>query len=202
MSKPFEEELKDILSKRTGTDKGASFGSIVREAKAFDTDDEYLELCKSAELFPEGKGKAGDGSDELQKDRILIFKGSDETVDRYGDIVRVAGWKLDSYKTNPVFLLHHDTRSLPVGRTLKVWKARGIGDSPNGVALMFKVYFPPASVSVESDSAYKLFKAKILNATSVGFGVIKMNNPASDEERKTLGLGKWGVEFLEQELWE
>lgn len=202
-----DKKLEELLKARNAdgdvSQKGiASYGTILRDTMSNIDDEEYEELCKSVSMAKEGEGKAGDGSDEIIRDRILTFKGSDETVDRYGDIVRVDGWKLDAYKMNPVFLLHHDQRSVPVGRTLKVWKAKGLSDSPNGKALLFRVYFPTAEVSADSDVAFKLFKAKILNATSVGFRAKKYNDPTSPEERKSIGLGPYGVEFIEQELYE
>ena len=42
------------------------------------------------------------GIDEAN--RTIEFVASTEAVDRYGDVIRVAGWKLDAYKKNPVFL--------------------------------------------------------------------------------------------------
>src|SRR5436190_9724609 len=38
---------------------------------------------------------------------ILEFVASDETLDRYDEIVMASGWKLDSYRRNPVFQNAH-----------------------------------------------------------------------------------------------
>lgn len=40
-------------------------------------------------------------------DETYSFVASDETADRYGDIVRVAGWDLANYKRNPIVLFQH-----------------------------------------------------------------------------------------------
>lgn len=169
------------------------------------SDEEYLELCTENKMVSDGSHlpetereeyiKTIKSSDNvMQKDRILTFIGSNETVDRHGDIVRVAGWDTKDYKKNPVFLWGHDYYNAPIGRAVKVWKTAD--------ALMFRIYFPEAEVSEQSDKVFKLYKAGILSAVSVGFMPTKANYPDSDEERKQLGLGTYGVEFLEQKLWE
>jgi hypothetical protein len=38
---------------------------------------------------------------------ILDFVSSDETLDRYSEIISVSGWRLDSYQRNPVFQNSH-----------------------------------------------------------------------------------------------
>src|SRR6516162_6313043 len=37
----------------------------------------------------------------------LEFVSSDETLDRYSEIISVSGWRLDSYRRNPVFQNAH-----------------------------------------------------------------------------------------------
>src|SRR6266446_1394520 len=37
----------------------------------------------------------------------LDFTSSDETLDRYGEIIQATGWKLSSYQRNPVFQNAH-----------------------------------------------------------------------------------------------
>ncbi len=41
--------------------------------------------------------------DATEDDRTIRFVASDETVDRYGDVVSVEGWQLANYKKNPQF---------------------------------------------------------------------------------------------------
>ena len=55
-----------------------------------------------------------------EKQRQISYLVSDETVDRMGDIIKVGGWDLKSYKQNPVVLWSHDgSRVPPIGRS--VW---------------------------------------------------------------------------------
>jgi HK97 family phage prohead protease len=138
----------------------------------------------------------------MDQTRIIVFRGSDETADRSGDIIRVAGWDLTEYKKNPVFLWGHDYSKAPVGRTVKVWKENNDSGAKNGKSLMFAVYFPTAEENAESDSVFKLYKAKLLSSVSVGFMPVEMNYPQSQEEREKMGLGKYGVEYKKQMLWE
>jgi hypothetical protein len=67
---------------------------------------------------------------------------------------------------------------------------------------MFQVHFAKKETSSESDNIFKLFKSGILNATSVGFMPLAANQPKDENEREALGLGKYGVEFTKQNLWE
>ena len=65
----------------------------------------------------------------------MTFVASTEEVDRHGDVVSVAGWKLDAYRKNPVFLWAHDYARPAIGRATQVWTAsseagRGAGHGP------------------------------------------------------------------------
>ena len=42
------------------------------------------------------------------KDDIYRFIGSDETIDRDGEIIKVDGWDLEPYKNNSVIMWHTD----------------------------------------------------------------------------------------------
>ena len=94
-------------------------------------------------------------------DRTLTFVGSDESIDRDNEKILLSAWDLKNYKTNPVILLNHNSKDLPIAKTIKVWKSKE--------QLKFKVKFPEAEVSSLGDSVYKLCKSGYLSATSVGF---------------------------------
>lgn len=93
--------------------------------------------------------------------RTIEFVGSDETVDRYGDIVAVDGWDLEDYRRNPVILYGHDYMGKPIGKALEV--------GPKDGKLIFRVQFATAEESPEADQVYRLIKGGYLQATSVGF---------------------------------
>src|SRR6266404_3685897 len=48
-----------------------------------------------------------DTSDPTDSSDTLDFVSSDETLDRYGEIILAAGWKLSTYHRNPVFQNAH-----------------------------------------------------------------------------------------------
>jgi len=127
-----------------------------------------------------------------EKNRILTLVASTEAVDRYGDIIRVKGWKLANYMKNPVFLWGHRSSDPPIGRSVRVWT------ETNPPALVHDIQFATKDVYPFADTIYKLYKGKFLNATSVGFMPLSEPTPAYDEEGNLTG----GQEFTNQELLE
>ena len=51
----------------------------------------------------------------VASDGGLEFVLSDDTVDRYGDVIEAAGWVLTSFKKNPIALFGHRS-DFPIGR--------------------------------------------------------------------------------------
>jgi len=132
--------------------------------------------------------------------RLLTIVGTDETVDRYGDIVRVKGWSLENYIKNPVFLWAHDYRHVPIGAAVKVVR------KSNPKRMIFTNRFPIEGVWPFADMILQLFNEKILNASSVGFIpfswedlVTEMEIPKGKEKEKKEIHGR---EFTFQELLE
>ena len=99
--------------------------------------------------------------DILPDTRTIKFLGSDETVDRHGDIVRANGWELQNYLKNPVFLWGHQHRTPPVGKSLAT--------EINGTRLQFDIQFAPKDVHPLADTVYQLYRGGFLKSTSVGF---------------------------------
>lgn len=132
---------------------------------------------------------SGDGSA-----RIMRFVASDESVDRYGDIIRADGWDLSHFKNNPVLLFGHDSRSVPIGRVPEI--------AVEGSRLIATTEFRPEGESADADDVYNALKGGFLNAVSVGFLPTKKPNYiwADDDPEHE----KWptGYEFVGQELLE
>ena len=97
---------------------------------------------------------------EDEESKVLTFKGSDETLDRYGEVMTVNGWDLKWYKKNPVFLWAHDSHSLPIGKAIKVKKEED--------GLMFDIEFAVKEYPF-AETVYKMYKGGYMNAVSVGF---------------------------------
>ncbi len=132
----------------------------------------------------------------------MTFVASTEEVDRHGDVVSVAGWKLDAYRKNPVFLWAHDYARPAIGRATQVWTASsreagsGAGGGPALMsgALLVKVEFAPTSFAQEVAA---LYQGGYQKGVSVGF------RPLRYEERRHPQTGKFlGIRFTEQVLLE
>ena len=131
--------------------------------------------------------------------RQLSMKGSDETTDRDGDIISVAGWDLNWFLKNPVFLWSHQysgPESVPLARAIKVVKRR----SPSA-SLDFVMQFPTEGINPFADMILALDQEKIINASSVGFIPREwepVDGNKDDMDRYYYGPKK----FLKQELLE
>lgn len=126
--------------------------------------------------------------------RVLRFIWSTEVVNRQGDIVRSSGWDTSSFARNPIALYQHDSYA-PLGTSPL------FGVNAAAKNLWGDIAFAPAGTSPEIDARWKLAKAGVLRAVSVGFMPLTWEDPQG-EDRKKLGLGRFGVVYTKQELLE
>ncbi len=130
--------------------------------------------------------------------RVVEHVITDETKDRYGDIVRAKGADVNNFKKNPVILFGHNYTDFPIGKSIKVWV-----DKDNKNVKSWGLYFDKrVDETGRSSVAFKFITAGGLPAVSVGFMPTKINRPKSKEEREKIGLGEYGVEFTGWELLE
>ena len=101
--------------------------------------------------------------DVVDDERTATFVASDETVDRYGDIVSVKGWDLTNFRRNPSFPVDAFSQYQPIGQVKKI----GVEDDK----LLATVRFFDAGDSKTADDLWKLVKKRKLRAVSVGFTV-------------------------------
>lgn len=141
--------------------------------------------------------KAGVEYQNGYEGRIVQFKYTDGTVDRYGDKILAKGVKLDKYKTNPIILGFHDSHTFPIGASLKVWYEKS-DDSIKGWVLFLD---DRVDKSGFADSMFRMVKAGIVKTGSIGFIPTKFRRP-DEEERTKLGIGEYGYLFEEIELLE
>lgn len=123
-----------------------------------------------------------------EDDRTARFVASDESTDRYGDIVMASGWDVSDFKNNPQFLFGHKSHQLPIGRVTNTWT--------KGSAFMADVEFTPLGLDDFADKCFRYLKLKFLRAVSVGFMPISREPMYDDEGRYT------GTKFLKQALLE
>jgi HK97 family phage major capsid protein/HK97 family phage prohead protease len=113
----------------------------------------------------------------------LEFVLSDDTKDRYGDVIDPKGWVLDNFKKNPIALFNHNS-NFPIGR----WENVRV----QGGKLIGKLKLAAKGTSDRIDELLSLVEQGILRAVSVGFQPI---------EREALKDNS-GILFKRQELLE
>ena len=116
---------------------------------------------------------------------ILDFIASTATLDRYHEIIEPAGWRLDSYRKNPVFQNAHNYGDIlfTLGRAVST-EVRNIEGRQ---ALFQRIQFA-TEVNPVARIAYGLYKGGFLNAVSVGFIPLRWED----------GKGERGAESEEQ----
>jgi HK97 family phage prohead protease len=124
-----------------------------------------------------------------EESRVVRFIASTEDVDRDNEKVLSTGWKLDSYKKNPVVLWAHNYTELPIGRA-DVWIDK------DAKALMADITFAEMEQNSKADSVFKMVKSGVLNAVSVGFSPNMKKAKFGQTEKEP------SITFEEQELLE
>jgi phage head maturation protease len=110
------------------------------------------------------------GGEPPEKGALLDFIASTATLDRYHEIIEPAGWRLDSYRRNPVFQNAHNYGDIlfTLGKAVST-EVRAVG---SGQALCQRIEFA-TEVNPVARIAYGLYKGGFLNAVSVGFIPLK-----------------------------
>ena len=121
--------------------------------------------------------------------RRVRFVASDETVDRYGDIIRANGWQLDNFRKNPVLLFSHQSRQLPVGKVDPI--------AVEGTRLIAHAEFTPEGMNDFADTVFAMVDGGFMKAVSVGFMPLASPNPIFDPDGSFTGF-----EYVAQELLE
>jgi HK97 family phage prohead protease len=93
-----------------------------------------------------------------EKEQIVHVIASTGVVDRHGESVNPNGWLLENYLKNPVVLIAHDYRSLPIGKVTKVWVENE----------ELHAYIQIADTEAGQEVFYLISKG-FLNTVSVGF---------------------------------
>lgn len=120
-------------------------------------------------------------------DRIIRYKFSENSVDRYNDVILSGAWQLTKFLQNPVFLWAHDTKQPPIGRVADIGEFGGI--LSGSVEYMTRDQYPLA------DTVFEMVKNGFLNAVSVGFVPLKWK-PSNDRTRQG-GMDFEQVDLLE-----
>ena len=127
------------------------------------------------------------GSESHDLPSVLDFIASDETLDRYDEIISASGWQLANYRRNPVFQNAHQYGDVifTLGKAL-------ITEVRDG-RLYQRIQFA-TDVNPMARIAYGLYRGKFLNAVSVGFIPVRWENGSAEK-----GFRR---KYVEQELLE
>mgnify|MGYP000417336445 FL=1 len=137
-------------------------------------------------------GSKGSGNEDVS--RSVDHVASDETPDRMGDIIRVAGWDLTDFKNNPMLLWMHNHEH-PIGRVLSAKKGKA-DDGRKALLTTSRIHEDDKSLGgLSNEVLLRMVQDGDLPAVSVGFQPLETYRPESEEERIKLGLGPWGVVF-------
>src|ERR1051326_7611339 len=128
----------------------------------------------------------------------LDFRSSDETLDRYQEIISVAGWKLENYRKNPVVQNAHCYGSLAdtIGKSLitEVRSLPPIGAAESGGSYLFQRVQFAVDENPLARIAFGLYRGGFLNAVSVVFLPLRWLNGSQEAGYRR--------KYLEQELLE
>lgn len=167
MAKQMAKSLTNPIRYKTFT---LTYDGVVNEEKA-------LQSGTLVKIF-ESKGL------DASSAKIHRFIGTSESKDRDGEIALLSGWDFNQYIKNPVVLWGHIHTSLPIGKTVGLYK-----DEARKV-IYFDIQF---SESYDFAKTVKgLVDEGILNATSVGFRVLDW-----DYDQKTEALVFTKMELFE-----
>ena len=130
---------------------------------------------------------------------VLDFISSTATLDRYHEVIEPAGWRLDSYRKNPVFQNAHNYGDIlfTLGKALFT-EVRAVG---NGQALCQRIQFA-TEVNPVARIAYGLYKGGFLNAVSVGFIPLRWEDGGKGAAVDQAAAPTPRRRYLEQELLE
>ena len=175
-------------------DKAKDGGIVCRAAKPKVTrvrlkPDECAALCKGIGLeYLEG-----------YEERVLQYCLTDETVDRYGDIVIAARVDFKNYMQQPVVLAFHNGHSFPIGNIIKIWH-----DEAKRAIMGWVLFFDERlerSPEQIAETAFRYASSGAMKAGSIGFNPGEVRRP-SDEERKALRMPPYGVLYDKSDLME
>jgi hypothetical protein len=125
---------------------------------------------------------------------VLDFISSDDSLDRFGEIIAASGWRLENYRRNPVFQNAHQYGDVifTLGRAL-ITEVRSVPSTKPSTCLYQRIQFA-TDINPMARIAHGLYQGKFLNAVSVGFVPIRWENggPKDSFRRK----------YVEQELLE
>lgn len=113
-------------------------------------------------------------SEPRDPSRVRRFRASDDTLDRYNEVILPEAWDVRDFVKNPVMMLYHDYRTLPIGKAVAV----GVRDG----ALYIDAEFDPEHIDEEADKVLRKIDYGTVSAGSVGFIPMESKSESDDRE--------------------
>lgn len=131
--------------------------------------------------------------DDAYKDRVVPYLASDDIADSDGDIV-LQNWKLDSFEKNPAMPFSHNWEGLSLGVHLD-WGVKELEPVAGGRKaptnqLTVESLFATEETYKFADTVFRLVKAGMFRAGSVGFMPGDVFEVKDKDEREHWGVGK------------
>jgi hypothetical protein len=129
-----------------------------------------------------------------KESRLIEFVITDETVDRYSDVVHIDGWDTSDFENNPVVLWAHSHVDPPVAKAISLdilKKKRQIRSVAE---------FTPRDLDPFGFMVYQMYRERFLNAVSVGFQPQEYVFISADTDADRARRG--GIDYLKQSLLE
>ncbi len=138
---------------------------------------------------------------EGDEERVIEMVMSDGRADFDGDILHPKGWELNTFRKNPQFFWMHNPMEEPIGNVIteEIRDRKGINDSTPEHLKQELIGLPYFARTAKADGILALYKSGILRASSVGFRFLKIKT-VTEEQRRDLKLGRWGIYSLKQRL--
>ena len=131
----------------------------------------------------QAKKVAGDAlpmrfKDAVNPDRVRRFKASDDTLDRYDEVVLPTGANMKNFSANPVILQFHNHGSWPIGKAVA-------GGVVNG-SVMLDIEFDPPEIDEEADKVLRKIDHGTVSTGSIGFIPKSYVEPGEEKAGKEL----------------
>ncbi len=130
-----------------------------------------------------------------QEHDLLHIRASDETLDRYREVVSASGWRLENYQRNPVIQNAHQYGDIlfTIGRAEKTW----VSDNA-----LLQTWRFASQENPFAKIARDLYRGRFLQAASVGFVPLRWEDAPPAGSGPSGGTTTWRRRYLEQELLE
>ena len=152
-----------------------------------------LSADEAKKLFKKAKIEFKEGDEE----RVIPFMFTDATPDRHDEVVLPEGVDLKEFLKNPVILFMHNSRTFPIGNSIKTEFNKELG------GIVGHVFFldDDRDRTGVAETTFRMVKSGTLKTGSIGFG-IKPNGIrlATEDEIKKFGLSEFGLILTAIEL--